>query len=124
MEQQTSDNGKRTYYISVQAGSITKHIGDTSFEFEVMATEKEISELQELFDGREESDDYAFIRTHVPFDEYHNDKPNDAYDYFLTNVYRKIHAMGTPKTKAFIESMHVLDGELMQEPKVKDFPLQ
>lgn len=107
---------KQTYYVSVQAGSIVQNEHDTSFEFEIQATEKEISKLQELFDGKEEADDYAYFRAHVPWQEYHEDKPNDAYDYYLTEVYRMIHELGTPDTKRHIESMNVLDGELLREP--------
>ena len=114
---------RKTYYISVQANSITQQIGDTSFEFEIQATEKEISQLQELFDGKEEADDYAFFRAQVPWVVYHNDKPNDAYDYYLTQAYRMIHTLGTPETRHQIESMNVLQDQLMQEPKAEDFPL-
>lgn len=107
---------KRTYYVSVQAGSIVPNEGDTGFEFVIEATPKEISELYELFDGKEEADNAAFLRSHVPFLEYQHDKPNDVHDWHLAEVYRKLHELGTPETKRHIESMGVLGGELLKEP--------
>lgn len=100
---------KKTYYISVQAGSILENKGDAVFEFEIQATEEEISRLQELFDGKEEADNYAYGRSYVPWMEYHNDRPNDVYDFYLKEVYGLIHSLGTSDTKRHIESMNVLN---------------
>lgn len=107
---------KNTYYVSVQAGSIVPNERDSEFEFEIEATPEQVRELQQRFDGREEADNAAFFRAHVPFLEYRHDAPNDEADRHLTDVYRMIHRLGTPETKRHIESMGVLDGELEREP--------
>jgi hypothetical protein len=99
---------KKTYYISIQASSILENQGDAAYEFEVEATEQQISRLQELFDGKEEADNYAFGRSAVPWVEYHNDRPNDVYDFYLKEVYGFIHSIGTIETKEHIESMNIL----------------
>lgn len=102
------DKVKKTYYISVQADSILLNKGDAAFEFEIEATEKEVVELQELFDGKEQSDNYAFGRAHVPWKPYHEDESNDVYDKYLLEIYRTIHRLGTPETKRHIERMNIL----------------
>jgi hypothetical protein len=45
----------------------------------------------------------------TPAIPYHQDVQNDAYDASLRQVYRLIHELGTPETRAHIESMGVLD---------------
>lgn len=107
---------KATYYVSVQAGSVVPHEGDTGFEFEIEATPEEVRALHQLFAGREEADTRAFFRAHVPFLPYGHDEPNDATDRHLTEVYRMLHRLGTPETKRHIEEMGVLGGELEREP--------
>jgi len=107
---------KSTYYVSVQAGTVTAGRGDAAFEFEIEATPDEIRELERLFAGAGEADNRAFWRAHVPFLEYGHDEPNDDADRQLAAVYRLIHRLGTPETKRHIEAMGVLDGEPEQEP--------
>lgn len=100
---------KKKYYISVQAGTILENEGDAAYEFVIEATERQISQLQELFDGKDTADHYAFGRAHIPFREYHNDLPNDAYDYYLKQVYGMLYECGTPETKQHIADMHILE---------------
>lgn len=107
---------KKPFYVSVQAGSIVPQEGDTNFEFEIEATAAQLDALQQLFDGKEEADNDAYFRAHVPFLEYGHDAPNDAMDRHLTAVYRMLHELGTPETKRHIASMGVLDGQLLREP--------
>lgn len=107
---------KKTFYVSVQAGSIVQHEGDTSFEFEIEATEEEINQLQQIFNGKEKADDQAFLRAHQPWKEYRYDEPNDRYDHFLSEAYQLIYELGTPETKQHIERMNVLGGALEREP--------
>lgn len=107
---------KKSFYVSVQAGTIVPQEGDTAFEFEIEATEAQIDALQQLFDRREEADNAAYFRAHVPFLEYGHDAPNDEMDRHLTAVYRMLYELGTPETKRHIASMGVLGGELNREP--------
>ncbi len=100
---------KKTYYVSVQSESITENQGDTAYEFEIQATDREIGLLQELFDMIEDTDNLSAIRAHIPYVQYHDDPENDSYDELLQAVYRKLHELGTPETKQHIESMGVLD---------------
>jgi len=108
---------KKHFYVSVHGDSILPNEGDAAYGFEIEATEEQVDELQRLFNGRQNADDQAFFRAHVPFLEYHHDQANDRYDDYLTDVYRMIHDLGTPETKSHIESMHILEhGTAAKEP--------
>lgn len=100
---------KRTYYVSVQSESITVNQGDTAYEFEIKATDREINQLQEMFEMIEDTDNASAIRAHIPYVQYHDDPENDSYDALLQSVYHKLHELGTPQTKLHIESMGILD---------------
>jgi hypothetical protein len=115
-------DGKSTYYVSVQAGTVNAGKGDAAFEFEIEATPEEIRELENLFAGAREADRRAYFRAHVPFLEYWHDKPNDDMDRTLEDVYRMIHRLGTPETKRHIEAMGVLDGQLKEKRKTPAGP--
>lgn len=99
---------KKTYYVSVQAGTVFEEQGASSFEFEIQATEKELNQLEELFEAREDADASTFIRGQTPGLPYHQDPENDAYDDALHQVYQMIHQLGTPETKEHIEKMGIL----------------
>ncbi|WP_438448658.1 hypothetical protein [Gorillibacterium sp. sgz5001074] len=96
---------KRTYYISVGSGDIVQEKEAANFEFEIEATEEELNRLEELFEEKEEADNGSAQRAVTPYIEYHNDGENDVYDARLQDIYRLIHKLGTPETKAHIESM-------------------
>ncbi|MDF2962698.1 MAG: hypothetical protein K0S39_4433 [Paenibacillus sp.] len=100
---------KKTYYVAVGPGDILEpaHMHE-NFEFEIRATDEERDQLQELFEESQEAHDDTIARAVIPFREYHNDKENDAADYYLTQIYRKLHELGTPETRSHIESMNIL----------------
>jgi hypothetical protein len=99
---------KKRYYIAVGPGEIMENQGDASYEFEIEATEEEIDRLQELFEDKDNADQSSYVRSHIPFREYHNDEPNDIHDYYLHEVYQMIHNLGTQQTREHIEHMNVL----------------
>lgn len=98
---------KKTYYISVGSGDIVRQEDATNFEFEIHATEDELNKLEELFEEKEEAENGSARRALTPFYEYHNDGENDAYDASLSDIYALIHKLGTPETRAHIESMNL-----------------
>jgi hypothetical protein len=100
---------KKTFYVSVGQGEILEPASmNGNFEFEIMATEEERDQLEELFEESMEAQDDTLARALIPNREYHNDKENDAADYYLAQIYQKLHELGTPETKSHIESMKVL----------------
>ncbi|MFD2673459.1 hypothetical protein [Marinicrinis sediminis] len=101
---------KKMYYVSVQAHSVLEEKGAASFEFEIMATDREIEKLSALFEDVEQAENATFRQTPVPSVPYHElDDANDFYDSTLCEVYAKIHELGTTQTRQHIESMNILE---------------
>ncbi|NBI29344.1 hypothetical protein [Chengkuizengella marina] len=99
---------RKKYYVSVQAGSILEEQTAASYEFEIYASDKELTELEELFNFREDAEHTTFIRSFIPAMAYHNDQENDDYDEVLAGIYKKVHDLGTEETKRQIERMRIL----------------
>ena len=110
MEHQLSGQqaGKKTWYVSVQAGTVLENRGDAAYEFEIRATEKEANKLREQIELKEKADENTFYRAHIPVVPYHEDQENDAYDASLKRIYEMIYAFGTESTKMHMESMKML----------------
>ncbi|MEH7124188.1 hydrolase [Bacillus sp. JJ1773] len=100
---------KKTYYIKVNTGEITKSVTDSAWDFKIEATDEEIISLREFFDNNYSMEWKNFYRAHIPFMEYHNDKENDAYDDTLRKVYGMIYQLGDEEAKSHIASMGILD---------------
>lgn len=98
---------KKTYYVSVGSGDIVRREDATNFEFEIQANDEELNKLEELFEDKEEAETGSARRAVTPYYDYHHDGENDAYDASLKDIYKLIHSLGTPETKAHIESMHL-----------------
>lgn len=101
-------DGKRTYYVNISSGEISQSGIDSPWNFQIEATEEEISTLRQYFDHHEAGDFPNFIRAHIPFREYHYDKENDIQDEALQQVYEFIYQRGNEETKQLIESMGIL----------------
>ncbi|MDP5274696.1 hypothetical protein [Chengkuizengella axinellae] len=99
---------RKKYYVSVQSGAILEDQTADSYEFEIYASNKELTELEELFNFREDAENATFIRSFIPALAYHNDQENDDYDAVLSGIYKKIHELGTEVTRRQIERMRVL----------------
>ena len=96
---------KKTYYVSVQAQTVLEEQGAAAYEFEIEATEDEVTKLVELFEDQMENEHDTHERAMIPAMPYHYDKENDLYDANLKEIYRAIYEMGTPETRKHIENM-------------------
>jgi hypothetical protein len=99
---------KAIYYVSVQAGTILQEQGAAAYEFEIEATSKEVEQLQELMDMKEDAEGSTLARGATPYIPYHLDQANDIYDAQLVEVYRAVHRLGTASTRQHIESIGIL----------------
>jgi len=99
---------KQKYYVSVQAKTILPNQGDAAYELEIEAEPEDIRELMELFEEMESFDNSSYFRNMIPGIPYHHDLENDGYDYYLQQVYQKLHELGTDKTKNHILAMNIL----------------
>jgi hypothetical protein len=100
---------KKTYYITVGSGEILEPAAVTgNFEFEILASQEDIDQLQELFEDKEDDEQYTVMGGLTPYRLLSDDEQNDAYDWTLTEIYMLIHRLGTPDTRKQIEAMGVL----------------
>ncbi|MEX1028834.1 MAG: hypothetical protein WDZ91_02170 [Paenibacillaceae bacterium] len=100
---------KIKYYVSVQAHSILADQGAAAYELVILATDREVAQLQELFDNEGNTEDATFVRGMTPGIPYHMDDVNDTYDYYMIEIYKKIYELGTTETRSHIESMNILN---------------
>ncbi|MEW9698612.1 hypothetical protein [Paenibacillus sp. SI8] len=100
---------KKTYYINVGTGEVLEDKEALNYEFEIMANEEEIDQLQELFEETDNTSQSSYESSYLPWRVYYNNESNQDYDYYLTEVYRALHRLGTEETKRHIESMHILE---------------
>ena len=101
-----SDDGRETYYVSVGGKEIVKDRGATAWEFEIRANEEELYRLQDLFEelaSLEEAEVLHFTR-HL-FETASTEQMSASTGDVTTRIYRLLHELGTPETKAFIERM-------------------
>ncbi|MBB3109862.1 hypothetical protein FHS18_001925 [Paenibacillus phyllosphaerae] len=98
--------GRKTYYVSVQAGSVLEDPTAASFELEIRANEEEIDQLQELFDDIATEDESEFIHFHKhPYGSKDTDHLSDGVDNLLVDVYKLLYELGTPETRVHIAKM-------------------
>ncbi len=99
---------KTKYYVSVQANSILTDQAAAAYELEILASEREVEQIQELFNSKLLAEDGTFIRSMTPAIPYHMDDDNDRYDYYLIEIYKKLYELGTAETKSHIKQMGIL----------------
>ncbi|MFC7371683.1 hypothetical protein ACFQPF_08340 [Fictibacillus iocasae] len=100
---------KQPYYVNVESGEIHSDKSAASFQFEISATADEVRKLAKMFEEVDVAATDTFLRSHVPYVQYHDDEDNDRYDHKLREVYQMIHDLGQPVTRSHIESMNILE---------------
>ncbi|WP_424768105.1 hypothetical protein [Paenibacillus sp. sgz302251] len=110
MSEHTADNdGRKPYFVSVQAGQILEDPKAAAYELEVFLNEEEHIKLRELLDelsSMDEAQTFHFAAT--PFETNDDNQLNAGYDGILQQIYRQLYENGTDKTKQHIESMQLL----------------
>lgn len=101
---------KKIYYVSVANGEISRVQNANTYSFTIQATDEEIAELRNHFDSAYREDLGTFVRSHVPFVEYHHDSNNDRYDEQLQEAYKMIYELGDNETKELIAQMGIING--------------
>ncbi|MDF2671576.1 MAG: hypothetical protein K0R67_3882, partial [Paenibacillus sp.] len=83
---------KKTYYISVQAGNILEDPEAAAFEFEIVASDIQVAQLQDMMDEWSQADSHSVSSM---FGYMSDKKPAEArveeYDEGLSRIYRFIH---------------------------------
>ena len=101
---------KNKYYIDVAMGEISL-VPLNGMHFEIEATKEDISRLRRIFDEIHSANLGTYIRSHIPFVEYHFDSANDLYDEGYRQVYKMIYQLSNDTIKKQIESMGILELE-------------
>jgi hypothetical protein len=96
---------KGSKILPVQAGK------EAEGHFQILATDKEIRQLQELFYENEQADWKTYGRAHIPFLEYHHDPQNDEYDNTMKQIYLMLYQLGNEEAKNHIEKMGIFKNE-------------
>lgn len=96
---------KTAYYIQLANGEIMRTSTASPWNFRIYATDAEIIQLRELFDANYAVEWEGFFRAHVPYVQYHFDRPNDRYDDNLKKVYEMIYELGDEEAKTHIKDM-------------------
>ncbi|GIN88190.1 hypothetical protein J6TS2_45760 [Heyndrickxia sporothermodurans] len=102
------DDSKKTYYIDIGSGEISRSSTDSPWNFTIEATDDEITKLRQIFDANYDVEWAGFLRAHIPIVEYHHDRPNDDYDKHMLEVYRMIYELGDKEAKEHIDKIGIL----------------
>jgi len=103
------DQPKKTYYVSIAQGEISRISTASPWDYKIEATDDEITKLREYFDQNYSSEVQGFLRAHVPIMEYHNDPTNDAYDDTTQKIYTMLYELGDNEAKEHIKSQGIIE---------------
>lgn len=97
---------RKTYYVSVQAGSILEDPEAAAYELVINANEEELNKLQELFEelvSMDEAQAFHFLRS--PYGTASDAQINAGVDWFTKEIYRMLYQLGTQETRNHIATM-------------------
>ncbi|AXF57646.1 hypothetical protein [Salicibibacter kimchii] len=102
---------KRTYYVNLNPTSMeditTSKIDDHELiEYEIEATEEQITDLQQLLlDVQTHDMELADLFSFRHFDENFTTADSERFQHGINQVYRTIYELGTQETKEKMDSM-------------------
>lgn len=102
---------KSTYYVSLVGQMISQSPDASAWDFKILAEPDEIRQLRALFDHLYSADVKGYVRSHIPFLEYHHDQPNDETDRTANQIYSLLYDLGDENTRKFIND------EVFNRPK-------
>lgn len=101
---------RKHYFVTVDTNEIRKmSIPGGGIEFEIIASHKEILEIQELFKRKDKNAKNAVKYLAKPFDEWGADDERNRYDNHLMSIYRKLNELGTVETKSKIKEIGIFN---------------
>ncbi|MDQ0219166.1 hydrolase [Peribacillus cavernae] len=107
---------KNTYYVDLVSGDVLDRPGvEENPSFKIEATDEELNKLKGFLNESDKADMQAYVRSHIPFREYHKDPQNDRYDESIKKIYAMIHQLGDAEAKRFIEKIGILEEDKSQQ---------
>jgi hypothetical protein len=107
---------KKIYYVDLNSESILPEPIDSP-SFVIHATEKEVGVLQAVMEDKYEADLETYVRSHIPYLEYHHDPENDHYDASQKVLYSILYLLGDEAAKQHIKQMGILSDRKSDDPE-------
>lgn len=98
---------RKHYFVTIDTEDIRETSVPDGIEYEVLATQDEISEIRELFNEKEKDSKNAVKYLAKPFNECGADDERRKYDDHLVTIYQRIYELGTEETKANIRELGI-----------------
>ncbi|MFC4103782.1 hypothetical protein [Paenibacillus xanthanilyticus] len=95
------------YYMSVSARTI-ETAPSIAEQLTIYANEEELLALEKLLEQEDKDDQLTHVRAAIPYKSAERDPATDRFSEHLEMLYAYIYKIGTPETKAHIESMDIL----------------
>lgn len=92
-------------YVSLTDQRVFHHPDDSPWEFEVHVEREVVPVFRRLFSQMDDLELNNFLRSHLPYIPYHNDRNNHEIDLRTQKVYAIIHEFSDEPTKRFIEEL-------------------
>ncbi|PIC69146.1 transposase [Sporosarcina sp. P18a] len=96
---------KYPMYISLNNKLVLTDPHSSTWEYKVEVTREVYPIFEKLFSQMEQLEFQNFLRSHVPYAQYHYDKDNDKLDVRLKKVFALIHEFTDDESKRFIEKL-------------------
>lgn len=96
---------KYKMYVSIVEQKVHFHPDDSLWEYEVEVPREYIPIFHSLFKQTAELEFRNFLRAHLPYIPYHNDRDNHDIDKRTQKVYALIHEFTDNQSKEFIEQL-------------------
>lgn len=96
---------KKKYYVTMDIGPNSGVIrdqmdeNDATYDFEIMASEDEVRQLEKLFSDTTATDFRTFVKAVTPFRTQARQQESKKEDEQIDRIYRMIYELGTVKTR-------------------------
>lgn len=101
---------KNNYFVSVSSAEVTEvPIPDDNGQFEIIATEEEVLEIENYFKSIDDETKSGLKYLGKPFHEKPVDQKRYAGEEGLVKIYKLLYKYGTAKTKEDIDSFGILN---------------
>ncbi|WP_301107625.1 transposase [Sporosarcina sp.] len=96
---------KYTMYVSMSHKQVLLDPYSSPWEYKVEVTKEAYPVFERLFAQMERLEFRNFLRSHLPYIQYHYDKDNHDIDKRMMKVYALIHEYTDEESKRFIEKL-------------------
>ncbi len=91
---------KETYFVTVDGTINTvQNFNDAPYDYEILASDAEIQELQVLFQRAYNEDFTTFFQANLPYRTEEREKENYDVDRYIQEIYAAIYRLGSEETK-------------------------